>query len=74
MAVECDGETRGPCFLKILAANRKIDESYFNRFMKGVSGSSPAYQTRYKEMEAARNKEMLGITRAELFRRAEALQ
>ena|GEM_PF-1418678 len=74
MAVECDGEPRGPCFSRLLTANGKIEQSYFGRFMKGVSGSSPAHKTRYEEMVAVRNKELDGITRAELLRRADALE
>lgn len=74
MAVECDGQPRGPCFLKLLEASKKISQQYFDRYLKGVSGSSPAYQARYKEMEAAKNKEMSGLTRAELLGRAAALK
>ena len=74
MAVECDGQPRGPCFLKLLAANKKIGDQYFDRYLKGASGSSPSYRARYKEMEAARKTELNGITRAELLRRAAAIK
>jgi hypothetical protein len=60
--------------LQLTAAMKKINEEYFNRFMKGMNGSSPAYQARYKEMEAARNKEIHGFTRAQIFNRAAAVK
>lgn len=73
MAVECDGQPRGPCFMDLLKALEKINVDYDRRYMKGLSGTSPAYQPRYQEMQAAKRKELNGIGRAEMLRRAAAL-
>jgi len=70
MAVECDGATRGPCFLELNAALKKIETDYFNRFIKGKAGGTPEFD----RADALRRKELTGLTRAEILRRAAALK
>ena len=74
MSIECDGSGRGPCFLRMLDALKKIETMYFNRFMTGVRGGTAEHTERYNQMEAVRKKEMNGLTRAAIFSRAAAIK
>ena len=70
MAVDCDGSTRGRCFLEMRKAFDVIDEYYFVNYTKGLLGGTPEYD----QAAAVRKRDLHGLTRAQIMDLAAELQ
>lgn len=70
MAKECDGSTRGKCYMDLAEAFKVIGEYYFINYAKGVRPGTPEHG----QAEAMRKRDLHGMTRAEIFLRADELK
>jgi|GEM_PF-4995826 len=76
MAVECDGQPRGPCFLELLKGDEAIRKDFFAKHMNGLTKddykktpglalTDSAFFKRQKEVEVLYKNYMHNITLAQ---------